>query len=198
YAVLSDMERRKVKHLVGYASSLFLLSQAMRDRAIGNPGVASVLSTGGTLLPAYREAVESVFGLGVVDYYGAGGEGFHLASQCEERGAYHVHIENSVVEILCEGRPAREGETGEVVVTQLDNRAMPLIRYATQDVAVAAPQKMCACGRGLPLLASIQGRVPDIVFAPDGSALVVHFFTILFEHLSGVKQFQIYQGRAER
>jgi phenylacetate-CoA ligase len=136
--------------------------------------------------------------VGVVDYYGAGGEGFHLASQCEERGEYHVHVENSVVEILRDGRPARPGEMGEVVVTQLDNRAMPLVRYATQDTAVPSAETACRCGRGLPLLASVQGRVPDIVFAPDGSALVVHFFTILFEHLEGIRQFQVVQRAADR
>lgn len=190
-AALHDLKRRRIRHLVGYASSLYLLSRAMRDLGFGNPGIRTILSTGDTLFPEYRRTIEDVFGVKVVDYYGAGGEGFHLASQCEARQQYHLHVENSVIEILKDGRPARPGEMGEVVVTQLDNRAMPLVRYGTQDAAIASDVEPCACGRELPLLASIQGRVPDIIFAPDGSALVVHFFTILFEHLVGIRQFQI-------
>jgi phenylacetate-CoA ligase len=196
-AVLDDLRRRRVKHLIGYASSLYLLARAMRERGIENPGVRSILSTGDTLLPSYRAVVEDVFGVKVCDYYGAGGEGVHLASQCE-RGAYHLHLENAVMEVLKDGRPAAAGEMGEIVVTQLDNRAMPLVRYATQDVAVVASEQECACGRGLPIVGGIQGRVPDIVFAPDGTCLVVHFFTILFEYIREILQFQIVQARPDR
>lgn len=198
-AVLRDLDKKKVRHLVGYATSLFLLAQAMAERGISNPGVRSILSTGDSLLPTYRRRIEEVFGVRVVDYYGAGGEGFHLASQCEERGLYHLHPENSIVELLRDGRPARPGELGEIVVTQLDNRAMPLLRYATQDVAwMAEDGATCPCGRHMPLIQGVQGRVPDIVMAPDGSALVVHFFTILFEYLSGIEQFQITQDEPDR
>lgn len=198
-AVLRDLESKGVRHLVGYATSLYLLAQAMAERGIANPGVRSILSTGDSLLPTYRRLIEQVFGVRVVDYYGAGGEGFHLASQCEQGGLYHLHPENAVVELLRDGRPARPGELGEIVVTQLDNRAMPLLRYATQDVALAAPAgTTCPCGRHMPVIEGVQGRVPDIVMAPDGSALVVHFFTILFEYLSGIEQFQIEQDVADR
>ncbi len=110
-----------------------------------------------------------------------------------------MHPENAVVELLRDGRPARPGELGEVVVTQLDNRAMPLIRYATQDVAMMAEDaETCPCGRHMPVIRGVQGRVPDIVMAPDGSALVVHFFTILFEYLDGIEQFQIVQDEPDR
>jgi phenylacetate-CoA ligase len=196
-AVLQDLKRKRVKHLVGYASSLFLLSRAMRERGIENPGVQSILSTGDTLLPSYRSLVEEVFGVKVCDYYGAGGEGIHIASQCERRRAYHLHLENAVIEFLKDGRPARPGELGEIVVTQLDNQAMPLVRYATQDLAMVSKSGRCECGRELPLVEGVQGRVPDIVVAPDGTYLVVHFFTILFEYLPEVRQFQIVQRRPD-
>ncbi|MEM6796537.1 MAG: hypothetical protein AAF725_21375 [Acidobacteriota bacterium] len=202
-SVLRDIKRHRVATLVGYSSSLYLLSQAIRQ--LGEEAqdavrsVRGILATGDTLFPAYREHIEHTFAAGVHDYYGAGGEGFHLASQCEERGLYHLHVENSVVEILRDGRPAKPGEMGEVVVTQLDNHAMPLIRYATSDTAVPAPEDLlCDCGRELPLIEGVRGRVPDTVFAPDGSALVVHFFTILFEYLPNIRHFQIVQRQPNR
>jgi phenylacetate-CoA ligase len=198
-SVLRDLDRHKVPTLVGYSSSLYLLSQAMRRLDHSPHHVNGILATGDTLFPSYRQHIEETFNAGVFDYYGVGGEGFHIASQCEERGLYHLHIENSVVEILRGSRPAKPGEMGEVVVTQLDNHAMPLIRYATGDTAVpAAADAVCACGRELPLIEGVRGRVPDTVFAPDGSALVVHFFTILFEYLSGIRHFQIVQKEADR
>ncbi len=194
-AVLHELQAKKIRHLVGYASSLFLLSQAMQRQGIQNPGVTTVLSTGDTLFAGYRDEIESVFNTKVIDYYGAGGEGLHLASQCGESEHYHIHVENAVVEIILAGRPAQPGETGEIVVTQLDNKAMPLIRYATGDVGTLLEERAesCPCGRELPLIRSVEGRVSDIVLAPNGSGLVVHFFTILFEHLEGIKQFQIEQ-----
>jgi len=197
-AVVRDLQHRRTPNLIGYASSLMLLSRAMQERSIANPGVRTILSTGDTLLPSYRELIERQFGRRVVDYYGAGGEGFHLASQCDRNGKYHMHLENAVIEVIRDGRPATPGEMGEIVVTQLDNHAMPLIRYATQDLAIVAPDEPCECGRELPLLAGVQGRIPDIVVAPDGTYLVVHFFTILFEYFPEILQFQIIQRRRDR
>jgi phenylacetate-CoA ligase len=194
-AVLADL--RTARHLVGYASSLYLLSLAIPGALTASLRLRSLLSTGDTLFPSYRRSIAARLGTDVTDYYGAGGEGLHLASQCERRGDYHVHPENAIVEILAGGRPARPGERGEIVVTQLDNRAMPLIRYATGDVGVAGGSQICGCGRASPLIEGVEGRVPDIVFAPNGAALVVHFFTILFEHIEGVRQFQILQEKPE-
>ncbi|MEM1177565.1 MAG: hypothetical protein AAGM22_04420 [Acidobacteriota bacterium] len=202
-AVLRDLKNHRVPTLVGYSSSLYLLSQAMRKRGLSGADLGGhltgILATGDTLFDSYREHIEETFGVGVHDYYGAGGEGFHLASQCEERRHYHLHLENSVIEILKGGRPAKPGEMGEVVVTQLDNHAMPLIRYATNDTAVPlADDVICPCGREMPLIEGVRGRVPDTVFAPDGSALVVHFFTILFEYLDGIRHFQVVQREPDR
>lgn len=196
-AVIRDLTKNKIPHLVGYSSSLYLLARALEERGLGNPGVRSILATGDTLFPPYRAKIEEVFGVSVVDYYGAGGEGIHLASQCERAERYHLHLEDAVFEILKDGRPAQPGEMGEIVITQLHNRAMPLVRYATQDVAIAGDDAICPCGRELPLIDGIQGRVPDIVTAPDGTALVVHYFTILFEHLDGIGQFQVVQEKPD-
>jgi phenylacetate-CoA ligase len=196
--VVRDLRDGRIPHLIGYASSLHLLATELERRGETVAGVRSILSTGDTLHPAYRSRIEAAFGSGVTDYYGAGGEGLHLASQCEQRGRYHLHPENACVEIVTDGRPARPGETGEIVVTQLDNLAMPLVRYATADAAVATAETACACGRKLPLIEGVVGRVSDCVRAPDGSVLVVHFFTILFEHLDGVDQFQVVQRESDR
>jgi phenylacetate-CoA ligase len=101
--------------------------------------------------------------------------------------------ENNLVEIVREsGEPAAVGETGYVVVTNLLNRSMPLIRYRLGDLAV--PRKgPCSCGRGLPLLQHVQGRSADVITAPNGKLLHGEFFTHLFYDIPGVKQFRVEQ-----
>ena len=74
-----------------------------------------------------------------------------IALQCPETGLYHIQAENVLVEILDEkGEPCEAGQTGRVVVTNLQNYAMPLIRYAIGDFAETG--EPCSCGRGLPTI----------------------------------------------
>jgi phenylacetate-CoA ligase len=197
--IVEVLRSRRIPNLNGFSSSLFVLARYMKERGIPNPGVSGVTSTGDTLFPEYREAVESAFGTRVLDYYGAGGEGLHLASQCPQSGSrYHLHPENAVVEILDDEGPAAPGIPGRIVVTQLDNPAMPLIRYELGDVAVGAPDGIrCECGRTLPMLERIEGRIPDLIVAPDGTFLVMHFFVVLFKNLQQVDRYQILQDRKE-
>lgn len=198
--IVDTLARRRIPHLNGFSSSLYALARAMLRDGVGNPGVTGVTATGDALFPAYREAVEQAFGVRVLDYYGAGGEGVHLASQClESGGRYHLHPENAVTELLGSDGPAAPGETGRVVVTQLDNDAMPLIRYDLEDAAVPAPPgAACPCGRTLPLIERIEGRVPDLVVLDDGSFLVTHFFVVLFKNLQSVHRYQVLQRTADR
>ena len=197
--IVELLEKRRIPHINGFASSLFVLAKYMLDQGITNRSVAGITSTGDTLYPAYRDAIEAAFGQRVLDYYGAGGEGFHVASQCPGSGTrYHLHPENAVVEILGKDGPVPPGVAGRLVVTQLDNEAMPLVRYEIGDVAVAAPEGVrCACGRTLPLLEQIEGRIPDLIALPDGSFLVTHFFVILFKNLQDVQRYQVVQERPE-
>jgi phenylacetate-CoA ligase len=84
------------------------------------------------------------------------------------------------------------GKPGRVVVTNLNNFAMPLIRYEIGDVAVAS-QQVCTCGRGLPLLESVLGRTSDFITSPSGKLIYGEFFTHLFYKIQGVYQFRVIQ-----
>jgi phenylacetate-CoA ligase len=198
-AIVESLRRSRIRYLNGFSSSLYVLSRHMLDRGLENPGVSGVTATGDGLFPAYRESIESAFGVRVLDYYGAGGEGVHLASQClESGGRYHLFPENAVTEILDRDGPAAPGRPGRIVVTQLDNRAMPLVRYELGDVAVpAAPDVRCACGRTLPMLESVEGRVPDLVAVPGGTFIVPHFFVVLFKNLQEIHRYQVIQRVAD-
>jgi len=198
--ILAALRKGPIPHINGFASSLFVLARYMLDHGIENPGVIGITSTGDTLHAAYRETIEEAFGVRVTDYYGAGGEVFHVASQCAESGTrYHLHPENALVEILGPEGPAAAGELGRIVVTQFHNEAMPLVRYELGDVGVAAPPgATCTCGRTLPMLEHIEGRVPDLIVLPEGGFLVMHFFVVLFKNIQAIHHYQVVQEELER
>jgi phenylacetate-CoA ligase len=139
-----------------------------------------------------RQRVERAFGVRVVDHYGMIEFGF-LAWECPAGGGHHVNAEHFVVEIADPaGKPVESGETGEVVVTALEQRAMPLVRYRTGDRARWIDGE-CACGRRLPRLCLLSGRTVDRVFRADGSEVNPHCFSVMWEGVAGLIQFQVVQ-----
>ena len=153
-----------------------------------------MIATSEVLAPPQRVLLEEVFGAPVLVEYGCGELG-PIAYDCE-LGTLHLLTPDVVVEILKpDGAPAGPGESGEVVVTDLNNRAMPLVRYRLGDFGV--PGAGCRCGRGLPTLERIWGRAYDFIGTPDGKRYHGEFFMYLFEDLrregSGVQGFQVTQ-----
>lgn len=113
-----------------------------------------------------------------------------LASECEQHTGLHVNIDHLVLEIDSDNR--LPGKMGEVLVTDLSNYGMPFIRYKNGDIANYS-NTPCPCGRGFPLLQSVEGRVLDAIKRPDGSLLPGEFFPHLLKDLSGLVQFQVVQ-----
>jgi phenylacetate-CoA ligase len=97
-----------------------------------------------------------------------------------------------IVEILRDGLPVAPGEDGDVVVTDLVNHAMPLIRYRIGDVASFLPGT-CQCGREFSRLSAVKGRVSGTISTPDGRWVHGEFFTHLFYGVPGVRAFQVRQ-----
>ncbi len=194
--ILEEIDRFKLKHIWGYPGSLFYL--ARRAQEVGwNLPLKAAVTWGDTLFPHYRNLIESVFKTKVYDTYGCA-EGIQIAAQCEY-GNYHLHALDAVVEFLDDqGQPVKAGEIGNIVVTRLHPGPMPLVRYAIGDMGVPSDEKSCACGRGFPLMQSIQGRNADIITTPSGNRLIVHYFTGIMEHFSEVDSFQVVQTSADQ
>ena len=187
---LKRIKNSKAKIIRGYASSMYLLAKYLEDIKKPEIRMDAIMTTGDNLFPHYREAIESQFGCKVFDGYG--GESTPIAFECEKHEGYHLCNENVIIEFLRKNEQVSSGELGEIVFTSLDNFVMPFIRYNIRDIGVPSDE-LCSCGRGLSLIKSIEGRDTDIVVTPEGKFLVVHFFTILFEYIKGVDQFQVIQ-----
>lgn len=193
-SVLRDLRNEPRKYLFGYASSLFVLATAAQKLGFDNINFEHAVSWGDKLFSHYRSAIRDAFGCDTLDTYGCT-EGAMIAAQCSE-GSYHLSVNQCHVEILDDDDvPLPAGEMGNVVVTRLDNFAMPLIRYKLGDIAALEPPRDsdCRCGRQTPLLSNLIGRDTDIVATRTGKKMVVHFFTGIFEHVPEIRQFAVVQ-----
>lgn len=178
--------------LVGYVGSLTRYANLIHEDGL-TPLKPKAIQTCSEVLSAHeRGLLEDAFGCQIYDRY-ACREAGSLAQECEAHAGLHIIAESNLVEIIREsGEPAAVGETGYVLVTNLLNRAMPLIRYRLGDLAVLRGGA-CSCGRGLPMLDHVQGRTADVITAPNGKLLDRRFFTQLIWSIPGVRQFRIEQ-----
>ncbi|MGF1592344.1 MAG: phenylacetate--CoA ligase family protein [Kiloniellaceae bacterium] len=185
------LQRVRPDYLLTYPSALRDLLLYCRDAGIVLPRLREV-RTLSELLPAEtRRLCREVWGLGIVDMYSTQEAGY-LALQCPVEEHYHLQSEVTLVEVLnAAGEACRPGEVGEVVVTSLINFAMPMIRYAVGDLAeVGEP---CACGRGLPVLKRILGRVRDMLVYPDGRRAWPLLGDMFYTEIPEIRQFQMVQ-----
>ncbi|HLY19765.1 MAG TPA: hypothetical protein VKR61_21210 [Bryobacteraceae bacterium] len=159
------LERFQPAYLSGYPSAMYVLADYYRQSGRTAPKLKAALTSAETLLDHQRRAIEETFTTRVSDQYGQA-EMQSFWYECEA-GSMHAHPLAGVTEILrADGTPAAPGEMGEVVLTGLVNYAMPLIRYRVGDTARFATQS-CPCGRGMPVIEEIGGRLDDFVFTRE-------------------------------
>ncbi len=183
--------------LFGHAHSLYLFAEFVRARGGAGFRPDGVIATAMVLHDWQRRAVEEVFGCPVTNRYGCE-EVSLIACECERHRGLHVNADGVYVELLRDGAPAEPGESGSVVVTDLVNRAMPLLRYQVGDVATASARR-CPCGRGLPLLEHLEGREADYVVTPEGELISGISLTDHFAcQVPGAAQMQIIQETPRR
>lgn len=132
--------------------------------------LTGLLTSAERCTPGVRADCARVFGVEPVDYLSSREIGIVLFA-CNEAPLYHLAAESAFIEVITDsGRPARAGETGQVVVTGFFNYHMPLIRYATGDF-ITLSDKPCACGRSLPVVSAINGRARNRFMRSNGDKL---------------------------
>jgi len=158
----------------------------------------AIVTTAEVLAADDRRAIERAFQSRVFNEYGCGELGT-IAHECSE-GELHTNDENMIVEILDGERACEPGEKGELVVTELNNLALPLVRYRTGDFA-SFKESPCRCGRSLATLDKLYGRAYDFVVSPTGRKFHAEFLMYVFEeaqrHRIGIAQFQVRQERSD-
>lgn len=187
----------KPRLFVSYPGPLEVFANFVQNRSVAFPTIKSIITSAEQLFPYQRDLFEQVFKAKVFNRYGCREFGA-IAQECEFASGLHVCSDRVMVEILNNrGQPCKPGDLGEIFVTDLDNYGMPLIRYQIGDLAAWSTSQQCECGRGLPLLAQIEGRSLDVIRTPGGLCLGGTYWTLLFRSKRGIKQFQIVQSRKE-
>lgn len=164
-SMVNAITRFQPHYVDAYPSSVYALASLMAERGVTFSGIKGVVTSGETLDDEQREVIERAFGAPVFDQYGCA-EMAVFAGQCPY-GRYHVKADYGVVEVVKDDGSAADGESGDLVVTGLVNRTMPLIRYAVGEVG-AVEWLQCECGGNGPVLTELQGRKDDAVVTPDG------------------------------
>lgn len=153
---LDALGRYRVRYLLGYTSSLFELASTALARGLSAPQMQVAITNAEPVFDYQREAIQRVFGCPVRETYGMA-EIAAAASECEH-GRLHLWPEAGIAEVV----------DGDLVCTGLFNPDMPLIRYRTGDRVTLDDAGPCPCRRTLPVLASIEGRVDDVLYTAAG------------------------------
>ncbi len=188
------VRRQRPRILFGYASSLYRFAQFVRERDYHDITFDGIFSSAEVLYPPQRQFIEETFRCRMFNRYGTRDLG-GVACECEAHVGLHASIENNYIEIVRDletREPALPGETGHIIVTNLNNHGMPFIRYSIGDMGAWSVRDHCPCGRGLPLMEIVQGRRVDMFKTRDGRAVWGGFASPMFG-MEGVKQFQVVQ-----
>jgi phenylacetate-CoA ligase len=191
------INRTRPELLFGHAHSVYLVADFIDRHGLKPLRPAGIITTAMVLHDWQRRRIEATFRCPVTNRYGCE-EVSLIACECEMHSGLHVNADSVLVEVIRDGRPAPPGTPGSLVVTDLSNFAMPLVRYLIGDVGVLA-DRTCACGRGFPLLESLEGREADYVVTADGRLISGISLTENFAVLvPGVAQIQIVQAEVRK
>jgi len=195
--LVRKLEDFQPEFIRGYPSVIYLLAQFIAREGKPRLRPKAIITTAEQLYDYQRDLYSKVFECETYDYYGSF-ELHAIACECAEHAGYHIAAENVVVEIVDdEGEPVPVGEEGRILITNLHNYAMPFIRYDIGDVGVTS-DKACPCGRGLPLLAALNGRTADVIRTTSGKSIPGIALPWGFLASLGVEQFQIVQESYQR
>lgn len=188
------LRRYRPKHMVAYAQSAVLFAEFCNANNIHDITFESMIVSAEMLLPGKRGILEETFRGKVFDRYGCR-EVSVIASECEYHRGLHVNADALIVEV--EAAPNLPSGMGRILVTDLLNRSMPLIRYEIGDLASLDADMRCPCGRSLPLIGNIQGRTSDFLRLPSGRMIAGPSLALLAADMQDVRQVQFIQPDPE-
>lgn len=183
--------------LGAYSGVLLRVAERITDADRRDMGVRMIFVGGEMLTEPVRRRISSAFGAPVYNTYAS--EEFRMIGwECRESGAFHLCNTHLIVEVLKNGRPAKPGERGELVATNLVSYAMPFIRYRLGDVVTQGEAK-CGCGLPYATIREVEGRTLDYFTMPDGSLLHPYDIArIILDSGGWIRTHQLVQERRDR
>lgn len=184
----------------GYSTAFAKLAELVKKEKTKGMKLKAIFLTAETLYDHSRELLKTVFNCPVAIEYGCSETG-GFAYECPN-GGLHISAENVFVEFLENGKPVKEGETGEIVVTSLTNYYMPFIRYKIGDMGICNNNIICSCGRKLPLMGLKVAKLSEMIQTKNGKIFSAEIFdyinlALISKNIRGIKQFKVYQNKID-
>lgn len=163
---VQQITKKRPSMIRAFSSPLFELAKFMEIYGINDISLKGVVTTGEPLYPHQRDLISRVFHCEVFDSYRSREAG-PVAQECEIHDGLHINAESLFIEVDFNRQFTDFGDgVGELIITDLLNYGMPLIRYQMGDLG-SISDELCPCGRGLPLLKKVMGRTADTFITPD-------------------------------
>lgn len=166
-AYVDQLIYKKPTMVRAFVSPLYEVARYINNKNIDGICLKGVITTGEPLYAHQRSEISKAFNCEVFDSYRSREVG-PIAQECENHSGMHVNAELLYIETVADGDMSRfDPDVGRIIITDLVNYGMPLIRYDIGDLGGVSLER-CACGRSLPLMTNLAGRSSDIFFTPDG------------------------------
>ena len=177
---LREIGESQIDHLMAYVDAAYQLARFQEKSGKAMRPLKTIMACAGTVTEEVRDKLTRVFGARVHNKYGSR-ECADMACECAA-GGFHIYATGIHLEIVDDaGQPLPAGTTGRILVTLLQNRRFPLIRYEIGDIG-ALSSATCKCGSPLPLLERVEGRISEIITAANGA----YVSPVYIRHLIGV------------
>lgn len=183
--------------IFGHSHSIYIFAKYLLDTNVKDLNPKGIVTTSMMLLDHERAVIEKAFNCRVTNRYGCEEVGL-IAVECEHHNGMHINSPHIILECLdANDQPVAPGEPGKLVITDLNNFGMPLLRYRVEDVGVLAEQP-CSCGRTTPLLKRLEGRLADFLKKADGGQVAgVSLVERTLTKIPGIEQMQLVQEKID-
>lgn len=194
---ITHWKKFKPEVIFGHSHSIYIFSKYVLEIGETQLNPKGIVTTSMMLLDHERTTIEQAFNCKVTNRYGCEEVGL-IAVECEKHQGMHINSSHIILECLdANDQPAPQGTPGKLVITDLNNFSMPLIRYRVEDVGVLA-HHICSCGRTTPLLQRLEGRVADFLKKADGGQVAgVSLVERTLTKISGIEQMQLIQEKID-
>jgi len=191
-----EMKKARPETFYGFPTLIDKFTTHLIESGIGPqpfPSLKCIIPTSEMSYPWQKAKWKDYYGVPVADEYGCTEAGI-MAVECPH-GSWHIPVESCLVEYIPLDKPVVEESPPKIIVTDLMNQAMPIIRYDVGDSAIPGDHP-CECGRGLPVMKAFAGRVAKLIDLPDGRTIHSLDFYYIFRKAGeikpdGIKEFQI-------